>query len=108
MLLLIRTWLVLNSSHISDRFGGVFVKLREWVKFHFSFNFLLFLLSCYIIASRCGPLLSRAGDLAIETFEVERLIVEEYDVETLRLFREAYTKFRIVTRAPYPVLLFGR
>ena len=52
--------------------------------------------------------MSRAGHIAIEAFEVERRIVEEFDDEALKLFREVFGKFRVVTRAPSPFVLFGR
>ena len=81
--------------------------LRHWLKRNF--NVLIFFLTCYIVACRVGPLVvGRASVLAIETFEVERLIVEKFEYEGLQLFRDVFNKFRVVTRAPYPVLLFGR
>ena len=80
--------------------------LRRRLKLRFSF--LLFLLSCYIVVSRIGPFVSKAGDLAIENFEVEKRIVEAFDDEALRIFREAFDKFRVVTRVPYPAIPFGR
>jgi hypothetical protein len=95
-----------DSRFSGGLLGGAVSSLRRWLGRNF--NFLLFVLSCYIVVSRIGPFVSRAGDLAIETFEVERRIVEEFDHEALRLFRDAFLKFRVVTRAPYPVLLFGR
>ena len=99
--------------------------VRDYLSSHFSRNaseftqrggclrvspvsLLLFLLSCYIVCSRLGPVVSRAGHLAIEAFEVERRILEEFDQEGLKLFREVFGKFRTVTRAPYPIVLFGR
>ena len=92
--------------HFSGRLGGVLSALRRWLRLNF--NTLVFFVSCYIVVSRIGPFVSRAGDIAIETFEVEKLIVREFDREGLELFRIAFSKFRVVTRAPYPVLLFGR
>ena len=88
------------------RLWNALSRARQWLKKNF--NFLLFLLTCYIVAGRIGPFLGKAGDLAIETFEVERLIVQEFDREALELFRGVFSKFRVVTRAPYPFLLFGR
>ena len=98
-----------RKSLALGRFGGVLSGLGQRLKPRVSLNYcLLFLLACYIVASRIGPFVSRAGDFAIASFDVERRIVEEFDHDALRLFREAFTKFRVVTRAPYPVVLFGR
>lgn len=93
-------------SQLLGYLGGGLSALRHRLKLRFSF--LLFLLSCYIVVNRVGPFVSKAGDLAIENFEVERRIVENFDDEALRVFRGAFDKFRVVTRVPYPVLWFGR
>ena len=95
-----------SQFSFAKRLGREFSELRGRLKLRFSF--LLFLVSCYIVASRLGPLVSRAGHIAIEAFEVERRIVEEFDDEALKLFREVFGKFRVVTRAPSPFVLFGR
>ena len=94
---------------LSSRISREFTKLRGRLKLRgSSVSLLLFLLSCYIVASRIGPFVNKASYLAIETFEVERRIVEEFDHEGLKLFREVFDKFRVVTRAPFPIILFGR
>ena len=94
------------DSQLSERLRTALSSARQWPKKNF--NFLLFLLTCYIVAGRIGPFVSRAGDFAIQTFEVERLIVEEFDREALELFRGVFSKFRVVIRSPSPSLLFGR
>lgn len=104
----------LSSRVVRDYLSSYFPRnaseFAQWrVRFRVSpVSFLLFLLSCYIVCSRLGPVVSRAGHLAIEAFEVERRILEEFDQEGLKLFREVFGKFRIITRAPFPIVLFGR
>ena len=92
---------------LSPRLASEFALLRNRFKVS-PVSLLLLLLSCYIVCSRLGPAVNRAGDCAIRVFELERRILARYDQEGLRLFRGIVGKFRLATRAPFPIVLFGR
>ena len=94
-----------RSSSLLDRLQRYRPKLKNVSPI----SCLLFLLSCYIVASRLGPFVAKAGRFAVDTFELESRIVETFDEEGLVFFREAFGKFSVVTRAPYyPLVSFGR
>ena len=66
---------------------------------------LLMTITVYLVCSRLGPVLTRVGESACETFELEEALRKglELEREGLLIFREAYRRFRDATRVPGPL-----
>ena len=63
---------------------------------------LLCVLSFYIVCSRLGPVVTRVGESAFETFELRQRLEAEFDKEGLETIRDAYRRFRDLIRVPGP------
>jgi len=63
---------------------------------------LLYVISFYIVCSRLGPLATRVGESAFETFELGHRLEAEFDREGLETIRGAYRRFRDSDRVPGP------
>lgn len=63
---------------------------------------LLSVVTVYLVCSRLGPVLTRVGESAYETFELEQTL-QGLEREELQAIREAYWRFRDVTRVPGPL-----
>ena len=66
---------------------------------------LLTVVTVYLICSRLGPVLTRVGESAYETFELEKTLRHglELEREGLQIFREACRRFRDAIRVPGPL-----
>ena len=61
---------------------------------------LLYVVSFYLVLSRLGPVVSRVGEKAASTLELESFLEAGFDREGLQSFKEVYRRFREVTRVP--------
>lgn len=64
---------------------------------------LLSIVAVYLVCSRLGPVLTRVGESAYESFELEQTFQQGLEREGLQLVREAYRRFRDATRVPGPL-----
>lgn len=64
---------------------------------------LLSVVTVYLVCSRLGPVLTRVGESAYETFELEHTLQQGLEREGLQAVREAYKRFRDATRVPGPL-----
>ena len=64
---------------------------------------LLTVVTVYLVCSRLGPVLTRVGESAYETFELEQTLQQGLAREGLQTAREAYKRFRDATRVPGPL-----
>lgn len=99
---------ILSSLRLQSKNSGYL--LRK----HFNFlsrirpklgTVLLTIVTVYLVCSRLGPVLTRVGESANETFELEKTLRRglELEREGLQLFREACRRFRDATRVPGPL-----
>ena len=63
---------------------------------------LVYVISFYIICSRVGPLATRVGESAFETFELGQRLEAEFDRDGLEAITGAYRRFRDSVRVPGP------
>lgn len=61
---------------------------------------LLYVVSFYLVLSRLGPVVSRVGEKAAHTLELESFLEAGFDKEGLESFKEVYRRFREFTRVP--------
>ena len=64
---------------------------------------LLSIVTVYLVCSRLGPVLTRVGESAYETFELEHTLQQGLEREGLQVVREAYKRLRDATRVPGPL-----
>ena len=66
---------------------------------------LLTVVTVYLVCSRLGPVITRVGESAYETLEVENTLRHglELEKEGLQIFREACRRFRDAIRVPGPL-----
>lgn len=64
---------------------------------------LLSIVTVYLVCSRLGPVLTRVGESAYETFELEQTLRRGFESEGLQVVREAYKRLRDATRVPGPL-----
>lgn len=64
---------------------------------------LLFLITLYLVLSRCGPVLSRVGESTFQTFDLNTRLLQEFDPVGLQALKGVYKIFRGVTRVPGPL-----
>ena len=64
---------------------------------------LLSVVTAYLVCSRLGPVLTRVGESAYKTFELEQTLRQGLERNGLQAIREAYWRFRDATRVPGPL-----
>ena len=64
---------------------------------------LLSVVTVYLVCSRLGPVLTRVGESAYKTFELEQTLQQGLERNGLQAIREAYWRFRDATRVPGPL-----
>lgn len=91
-----------NSGYLLRKHLKILSRIRVRPKLG---TILLTVVTVYLVCSRLGPVLTRVGESANETFELEKTLRHglELEREGLQLIREACRRFRDATRVPGPL-----
>ena len=88
-----------NSSYLLRKQLKILTRIRPKLG-----SILLTIITVYLVCSRLGPVLTRVGESAYETFELEETLQQQgLEREGFQIFREAYRRFRDATRVPGPL-----
>ncbi len=92
-----------SCERLGKRISSVCARLRSELASIRIGTVLLYAIAFYIVFSRLGPVVSRVGESAVESFDLGSALPAEWAEEDLRIFREVYRVFRYLTRVPGPL-----